>query len=388
MNNILFDSAERDNLLPLTFTRPVAELRVGIMTIREKWETHLQSKTSTLTRDYLQVKWPIELTTENRFINAAILPTAELVSRILTLQPQQVLKHKDLIVAYVNDSAELTADFTEIELDTAPDYIAYPQDIFSKTAQEIRVDYQLITKGRQSAKIPDAVYTVNSDYIFIEEGAKVQFSSLNAENGPIYIGKNAEIMEGSHIRGPFALGEHAIVKMGARIYGGTSIGPHCKVAGEISNSVLLGYANKGHDGYLGNAVIGEWCNLGADTNNSNLKNNYAEVKLWHYPTERFRLTGLQHCGLVMGDHSKCAINTMFNTGTVIGVSANIFGAGFPRNFIPSFSWGGSQKMITYKPSKVLEVAKEVMSHRQVKLTEADKSILLHIFEITGKYRRF
>ena len=204
--------------------------------------------------------------------------------------------------------------------------------------------------------------------------------------GPIYIGKDSEIMEGSLVRGPFALGENSILKMGAKVYGATTIGPYCKVGGEINNSVLFGYSNKGHEGFLGNSVLGEWCNIGADSNTSNLKNNYAEVKLWNYENERFINTGLQFCGLMMGDHSKCGINTMFNTGTVIGVSANIFGAGFPRNFIPSFSWGGAAGFSTYHMNKVIEVAKVVMKRRALDLSELDKNILQHVFETTSKFR--
>ena len=248
-------------------------------------------------------------------------------------------------------------------------------------------DYELLTRGRVSQPIPSSNNVIAAQNIFLEEGAKLEFTTLNASSGPIYIGKDAEIMEGSIIRGPFALCEHATVKLGAKIYGPTTVGPHSKVGGEVNNSVLFGYSNKGHDGFLGNSVLGEWCNLGADTNNSNLKNNYAEVRLWDYNTESFARTGLQFCGLMMGDHSKCGINTMFNTGTVVGVSANIFGSGFPRNFVPSFSWGGNGGFTTYLTKKAFEVAEVVMSRRQIELTDVDKAILEHVFEETKKYRR-
>ncbi|MGB1307109.1 MAG: glucose-1-phosphate thymidylyltransferase, partial [Flavobacteriales bacterium] len=217
--------------------------------------------------------------------------------------------------------------------------------------------------------------------------AKVEHAILNASTGPIYVGKDAEIMEGSIVRGPLAMCENSVLKMGAKIYGATTLGPYCKVGGEVNNSVLLGYSNKGHDGFLGNSVLGEWCNLGADTNNSNLKNNYAEVKLWSYQSERFVNTGLQFCGLIMGDHSKCGINTMFNTGTVVGVSANVFGAGFPRNFVSSFSWGGSAGYMTYRLNKVFEVAEKVMQRRAIEFNQVEKDILTEVFELTKSYRK-
>ena len=257
----------------------------------------------------------------------------------------------------------------------------------TKNGEAIKQDFELITKGRDSQIISESINIINPDQVFIEEGAKLEFVTLNASSGPIYIGKDTEIMEGSNIRGPFALCEYATVKLGAKIYGPTTIGPHCKVGGEVNNSVLFGYSNKGHDGFLGNSVLGEWCNLGADTNNSNLKNNYAEVRLWDYNTEGFAKTGLQFCGLMMGDHSKCGINTMFNTGTVVGVSANIFGSGFPRNFIPSFSWGGNGGFTTYLTKKAFEVANIVMARRDIEFTEQDAAILEHVFEEAKKYRR-
>jgi UDP-N-acetylglucosamine diphosphorylase/glucosamine-1-phosphate N-acetyltransferase len=244
-----------------------------------------------------------------------------------------------------------------------------------------------LTEDRFSQPIPKSVNVIAPENIFIEEGAKLEFVTLNASTGPIYIGKNAEIMEGSVIRGPFALCESGRVKLATKVYGATTVGPHSVIGGEVNNSVLFGYSNKGHDGFLGNAVLGEWCNIGADSNNSNLKNNYEEVKLWSYETENFAKTGLQFCGLMMGDHSKCGINTMFNTGTVVGVSTNIFGAGFPRNFVPSFSWGGASGFTTYLTKKAFETAKIVMARRNVEFSEEDAKILEHVFEETKKYRK-
>jgi UDP-N-acetylglucosamine diphosphorylase/glucosamine-1-phosphate N-acetyltransferase len=388
MNYILFDGPSRNNLLPFCFTRPVAEIRVGILTIREKWERLLGQKTFTQTEVYLQEKWPYREMEENIFINASYLPNKDLMGQIRNLRADEAIFDGQTPVAYFQMADEADLDIYEhIPVSGNSVVINNPWDIFSKNAEAIQADFKLLTKGRKSAPIPDSVFCINKENIFVEEGVKLNFASLNASDGPIYIGKNAEIMEGCTVRGPFALCEASTLKMQAKIYGATTIGPHSKVGGEVNNSVIFGYSNKGHDGFLGNSVIGEWCNLGADTNNSNLKNNYAEVKLWDYEKEGFVNTGLQFCGLMMGDHSKCGINTMFNTGTVVGVSANIFGAGFPRNFIPSFSWGGANKMLTYKTDKAFEVAEIVMKRRSVDFTETDKKILERVFEETKKFRR-
>lgn len=387
-NIILFDGPERNTLLPFTFTRPVAEIRIGILTLREKWEKFLQVKTSTKTEDYLSKKWPLNLKEDNLFINPAFLPDKDLVKKIDALELEQKLVWEDKLIALRTQKHSVgeAENLKEIKINQEPLHIQFTYDIFSKNAEALSKDFDLLTAGRKSAEIPASVFTVNSSNIFIEEGAKLQNCSLNAENGPIYIGKHAEVMEGALIRGPFSLGEHSYINMGAKIYGATTIGPHSKVGGEVNNSVIFGFSNKGHEGFLGHSVLGEWCNIGADSNNSNLKNNYAEVRLWNYETESFTPTGLQFCGLMMADHSKCGINTMFNTGTVIGVSANIFGAGFPRNFIPSFSWGGN-KMTTYRLDKVFEVAEKVMERRKITLTEEDKNILKSVFGKTKSFRR-
>lgn len=390
MNYILFDGSVRDQLLPFTFTRPVADIRVGILTIREKWEKHLGYTTTTVTEDYLADKWPLVELEQNILINASFLPSENLVKIIKGLEENQAVFYNDEPLAFFShDEQEVDFDSYDIIQYTHNDVlrIEYTWDIFSKNATAIKRDFELLTKDRISQSIPETTVAFYKENIFIEEGAELPLCSLNAKEGPIYIGKNTEIMEGAMIRGPFALCDHAIVKMAAKIYGGTTIGPYCKVGGEVGNSVMFGYANKGHDGYIGNTVIGEWCNLGADTNTSNLKNNYAEVRLWSYETQNFAKTGLQFCGLMMGDHSKCGINTMFNTGTVVGVSANIFGGGFPRNFIPSYSWGGSAGMVTYKTNKAFEVADVVMKRRKQELTEEDQKILEHVFEETKKWRR-
>ncbi|TPN83530.1 GlmU family protein [Aquimarina algicola] len=389
MNYILFDGASRNALLPFTYTRPVAEIRIGILTIREKWERHLGFTTSTVTEDYLSDKFPLVEVEENIMINASYIPTKHLVDIIMNLQVKQAVFVDDEPVAFfVKEDEEVDFDEYEIIEYTEPTFtIKNTWDIFSKNEQAIKEDFTLLTHERISAPISDTNNVIAKENIFVEEGAKFEFVTINATNGPVYIGKDVEIMEGSIIRGPFAICDYATVKMGAKIYGGTTIGPYSKVGGEISNSVVFGYSNKGHDGFLGNSVLGEWCNLGADTNTSNLKNNYAPVRLWSYETENFAKTGLQFCGLMMGDHSKCGINTMFNTGTVVGVNANIFGGGFPRNFIPSYSWGGSGGFTTYLTKKAFEVAKVVMARRQLEFTTQDEKILEHVFEETQKWRK-
>ncbi len=390
MNYILFDGSVRNQLLPFTFTRPVADIRVGILTIREKWEHYLGSTTTTVTEDYLTDKYPMVELDNNVLINASFLPSENLVQQIKSLSENQAIFFEDEPLAFfTTENQEVDFETYTISQYTFDDVlrIEHTWDIFSKNGSAIQRDFDLITKGRKSQPIPETTVAFFKENIFIEEGAELSLCSLNAKNGPIYIGKNAEIMEGCMIRGPFALCEHAIVKMSTKIYGPTTVGPHCRVGGEVNNSVLFGYSNKGHDGFLGNSVIGEWCNLGADTNISNLKNNYAEVRLWDYEKEGFARTGLQFCGLMMGDHSKCGINTMFNTGTVVGVSANIFGSGFPRNFIPSFSWGGSAGMSTYLTKKAFEVCEVVMSRRHLEFTETDTKILEHVFEETSQWRK-
>jgi UDP-N-acetylglucosamine diphosphorylase/glucosamine-1-phosphate N-acetyltransferase len=388
MNYILFDGEHRDALLPFTYTRPVADIRIGILTIREKWELSLGATTTTVTEDYLSDKYPMVEMEQNVMINASYLPTRVLVSQIKNLKENQAIYNGDTMIAFFSlEDQEI--DINNLEVLQHEDPLLKVEttwDIFSKNGAAIQADYNLITTDRTSAPIPEKTVAFNPEAIFIEEGAKLPLCVLNATDGPIYIGKNTEIMEGSMVRGPFALCEGATLKMGTKIYGPTTVGPHSKVGGEVNNSVFFGYANKAHDGFLGNSVIGEWCNFGADTNNSNLKNNYAEVRLWSYETENFAKTGLQFCGLMMGDHSKCGINTMFNTATVVGVNANIFGSGFPRNFIPSFSWGGSKGFTTYETSKAFEVAKEVMKRRGLEFTAQDSAILEHIFKLSATYR--
>ena len=390
MNYILFDGPVRNALLPFTFTRPVADILIGIMTIRQKWEARLGSTITTITEDYLSEKFPMVELEENVMINAAYLPNdtlAEMVSNLTT--NQAIFKGDDVIAFFTNENQE-EVDFDTYEIIQYNEdslTVEHTWDIFAKNDAAIREDFNFLTEDRKSQPIPKSVNVIAPENVFIEEGAKLEFVTLNASTGPIYIGKNAEIMEGTVIRGPFALCENGQVKLNAKIYGATTVGFGSRIGGEVKNSVLFANSNKGHDGFLGDSVLGEWCNIGADSNNSNLKNNYEEVKLWSYETEGCAKTGLQFCGLMMGDHSKCGINTMFNTGTVVGVSANIFGSGFPRNFVPSFSWGGAAGFSTYVTKKAFETARLVMGRRNIDFDATEQAILEHIFEETKKWRK-
>jgi UDP-N-acetylglucosamine diphosphorylase/glucosamine-1-phosphate N-acetyltransferase len=395
-NLILFDEPKtRAQLLPFTFTRPIAEIRTGILTIREKWEKHYKATASFFSEEYLSDKFPMKIEEDNLLINSCYLPTQELIAAINNLQHDEALVDGEEIIA-VRCNHDKTENFLEHFLRAVFKNISYygssvsiknVWDIFMLNGKAMEMDFDFITADRTSQKLNATNTIIGNGKIFIEEGAVVNAAILNTSTGCIYIGKDTEVMEGSVVRGPFALCEHATLKLSSKIYGATTIGPHSKVGGEVNNSVIFGYSNKAHDGFLGNAVIGEWCNLGADTNNSNLKNNYANVKLWSYAEESFTDSGLQFCGLFMGDHSKCGINTMFNTGTIVGVSANIFGSGFPRNFIPSFSWGGTQGFSTYKLEQAFETARLVMERRGLKLTVEDEKILEHVFYHDEKFRK-
>ena len=385
----LFDDKSWLSLRPLTFTRPVADLRVGILTIAEKWAKYLDTDFGFVTQEYLSAKYA--LANSHLYINGSICPDEGLLEAVVKLKDGQVLYADDVVIAYSTNTffdfqdafdrferISYTANFVKID---------YPEHIFGYNDIELQKDYALLTKGRTSAKL-SGTNTILGENIFVEEGAEAECSTFNTLQGPIYLGKNSQVWEGSHIRGSFALCNDSQVKMGTKIYGKTTIGPYCRVGGEINNAVIWGNSSKGHEGYLGNSVLGQWCNIGADSNNSNLKNNYAEVRLWDYDEENFRKTGLQFCGLVMADHSKCAINTMFNTGTVVGVSANVFGAGFPRNFIPDFAWGGAQGFDIYALNKMLDTAALVFERRNKVLDKVEQDILSHVFEITKPYRHF
>jgi UDP-N-acetylglucosamine diphosphorylase/glucosamine-1-phosphate N-acetyltransferase len=396
-NIILFDPDTRDQFLPLTFTRPVGELRMGILTIREKWERQLGGTVSYITQDYLSEKFPIYIAEDNFVVNGAVLPNDALCQLIDTLNNNEALTKDGELIAARLDRLQFQRLMTDSDIEELAGFelegvnyttINHVWDIFKLNADALKDDFKRITEGRKSGPLSISNRIVgDASQIFLEEGAVVECAILNTTKGPIYIGKNAEIMEGCIIRGGFAMGEGSILKMGAKIYGATTLGPYCKVGGEVNNAVLLAHSSKAHEGYLGNSVIGEWCNIGADTNTSNLKNTYEEIKLWNYPKQSFVKTGMQFLGLIMGDHSKCGINTMFNTGTIVGVSANIFGAGFPRNFLPSFTWGGgSTAYETYNFNKAMFTAERVLERRQLTLSAEDRAIFQHIYDTTAQFR--
>ena len=397
MNFILFDDDTRYRLLPFTHTRPVADIRCGILSMRERWEFLLKEKTTTLTESYLQTVFIAEFGDDNLLLNGSVFANSEIVEAALQLKQGEKLLSNDIVIAA--RIREKTFDFSSFQNSLSTFYgINYSGklsflknvwEIFSLNEQAIKDDFSIITEGRKSAPIPLGVMATGTESIFLEEGAIINAGCiLNATTGPIYLGKDAEILEGCMLRGSIALCEHSTLKMGAKIYSGTTIGPGCKVGGEVSNVVFFANSNKGHDGFLGNTVVGEWCNLGADTNCSNLKNNYDQVKIWDEHTNKPIRTSLQFCGLIMGDHSKCGINTMFNTGTVVGVSANIYGGEFQEKFIPSFFWGGPKESETYNLNKALDTAKRMMSRRGKTLSDAEVSMYQQIFSNTAPQRAF
>jgi UDP-N-acetylglucosamine diphosphorylase/glucosamine-1-phosphate N-acetyltransferase len=351
---VLDDSAVQQHLFPFTLTRSAADIRVGILTIRQKWERLLGIKVRVNGDEYLEP--PAAGDVHPVVFSGNIIPSRSFVEDLLkgNYSPEDFLQQSAVRI------------------------LQHPWQIFEYNDWALREDFILVTAGRASQPIPASVVCINPEHIFIEEGAKLQYCILNAAAGPIYIGKNAEVMEGASIRGPFALCEGAAVKMGTRIYGATTIGPYSVVGGEIKNSVIFGYSNKAHDGYLGDAVIGEWCNLGAGTTNSNIKNTASPVKIWNEATGDYITAGIK-CGLLMGDYSRSSVNTSFNTGTVTGVCANIFGEGLMPKYIRSFSWGGKEP-VTYEFEKALQ---DIMNWKKLKnqlLTEKEIQRLQHIFE--------
>lgn len=387
MNNVqlVFSDAQYWSAFrPLTFIRPVAEMRCGILTFAERWQKLLGfEKKSYSTEKYLEAKFPAPEKTESLVVVSNFIPDEKALEQIKNLKSGEALVHQDeLLVARMNLQDFQLSQISRME-DISAGIILFekPTDLFSHNAAAIDFDFKLLTAGRTSQPLSETNILIGpAEDLFIEDGAEVEAATLNTKTGKIYIGKNAEIMEGCHLRGPIALCEGSKFNLGAKIYGPTTIGPHSKVGGEVNNIVVFGYSNKGHDGFVGNSVIGEWCNLGADTNSSNLKNNYAEVKLYNYATQKMDPTGLQFCGLIMGDHAKTAINTQLNTGTVVGVGANIFKPGFPPNYIAEFSWGGGRHDEKFNFDKALEVAEKAMARRKVTLTEADIQILKTVYD--------
>ncbi len=397
MNYILFDDDSWEQLLPLSYTRPVCELRVGILSLREKWEKRLQTKISYITQDYLAEKYPVEISNDNIIINGSVIANDYIAKLIQELEPNEALLYQDdLIAARISEKQFIKLFETDevdqlkgIDLtDTPIIKINKLTDLFQANNLAIREDFELLSSSVSPSNISATNKVLAKSNIYIHPTARVEHSILNAQKGPIYVGAHAEIMEGSLIRGPVAVCNNSILKMGSIIYGATTIGPYCKVGGELKNVILHSYSNKAHQGYLGDSYIGAWCNLGADTNSSNLKNNYSSVRLWSYPDESYINTSATFCGLFMGDHAKSGINTMFNTGTVVGVAANVFGAGYPPKFIPSFAWGGIENIKTFKIQKAIEMIERVQARKELVFDKIDKTIIHNIFERSAKYRHW
>ncbi len=379
LNIVLFDDDEVSHLRPFTYLRSAADIRVGALTIAEKWKFEFESKIYYKTNDTLQEKYELPSLDNVLYINSRLLPNVDIVNQIKNLSKGEALAKDSIVIAY-NEAPNVIKQVEEVLM------LKRNFDVFSLCGKELIKDFKYLIQSTEMIELSDTNKIIGNHKVYLANGAKAEASFFNTTDGPIFLDIDSEVMEGCMVRGPFYLGQHSTLKMGAKIYSNTSIGPHCKVGGEINNSVFFGYSNKAHDGFIGNSVIGEWCNIGADSNNSNLKNNYEQVKLWNYNTENFEKTGLQFCGLILGDHSKCGINTMFNTGTVVGISANIFGSGFPRNFIPSFSWGGAAGFETYTPEKAYKTANLAMERRGLNLTEFEKKMMQQIFNEEKKYR--
>lgn len=405
MQYVLFDDISFYDLWPLTMTRPVSDLRVGIDRLSEKWARALGAHPVCMAFSYLQPRFSsIDPHADSLCINAKFIPNAELAREIVEgcppdhyligpksevlafrCQPQQLGAFDGIVTVEILEAAGLKSLH-------APEHnrpaIRYPWDIFRLNGQCIREDFAHLARAKSEQPSDRHTIIYGADNVYISPGVKMRAAVINAEDGPVYFGEGVDVQEGALVHGAHAFCDHVTLNMGVKLRGDTTVGPWSKVGGEIANSVIHGYSNKGHDGYLGNSVLGQWCNLGADSNTSNLKNNYTEVRVWNYRQERFAKTGTIFCGLIMGDHSKSGINTMFNTGTVVGVSANIFGAGYPRNFIPSFSWGGASGISTFALDKAYEVAEAVMGRRKIPLDQHEKDILRHVFGVTEKFRNW
>ncbi|WP_107038680.1 putative sugar nucleotidyl transferase [Brumimicrobium mesophilum] len=379
MNIILHDLSNHLTFAPLTLTRPVGNLRIGMWTNDERWQFYLpEASVSFKTEDYLSDKFPMKQSKDNIWINSAVIPNAELVELVQKLEVNQSLYMQGVFLAHRGEFFEPKNSVSK----TIEDLVVLENrwDLFQKNDIALAADYKAYTEGKESAQLSTTNTLIgDASQLFIEEGATVECAILNVKSGPIYIGKNAEIMEGSVVRGGLAMAESSALKLSTKVYGATSLGPHCKVGGEVNNVIFQAYSNKGHDGFLGNSVIGEWCNLGADTNCSNLKNNYGNVKTFSYLSEGMEQTELMFMGVSMGDHSKTSINTMLNTATVIGVCANIFTSGFPPKYVPNFSWGGEENSSVYDLDRAIDAGNQMMIRRKKKITEGDLKILNYLF---------
>ena len=397
---VLFDTeAIHADLLPISYTRPTAAFRLGIRTIREQWEELLPGEYFYRPVEFQRDKFGTCSADEPDmlFIAGNVVPDERLAVIIEGLRPGEALRQGESIVAFRGSESQLDAGEWNAVIDVDPSVarvLTFVYDIFQANGEAVKAEYRRVTRGRKSQPLSDSnrvigepVDAEGNPMIFLEEGASVEGAIINVKEGPVYVGADAVVMEGACLRGPIALCRKAQVKMGAKIYGGTTFGPYCKIGGEVQNAVIFGYSNKAHDGYLGNAVIGEWCNLGAGVNASNLKNDYSKIRIWNYPRHTFMRTDLQFCGLIMADHSKAGINCMFNTATVVGVGVNLHGAGFPRVFLPSFQEGSPAGGMTDVPlKKFYQIAERVMGRRGLTLTDADRRIYERVYEVASRYK--
>ena len=375
MKIVLDDHGMHLRFAPLTLTRPLGNVRIGILTNDKRWARYLpDAEIGFVTEAYLSQRF-VGFDAPDFSVNAQVIPNEDVIAALLALANGEMLYMNDLWLGSQGKGGGARVDFTG----ESPTVVSERWHIYQLNGQVLEQDFHLLTNGRTSQTL-SKTNTIIGDRsrIFIEEGAHVEASTINTNEGVVYIGKDAEIMEGSLIRGPLAMCEHSALKLGTKVYGPCTLGPHCKVGGEINNVVFQAYSNKGHDGFLGNALIGEWCNLGADTNTSNLKNNYAAVSTYSFETQNEEKTDALFMGVCMGDHSKCGINTMFNTATVIGVSTNVFGAGFPDKYVPSFRWGGGNDFVPFKFDKAIEYANNMMARRGKSLSSEEVAILKHI----------
>ncbi len=384
MKLCLFDGPNRSDFLPLAYTRPVADLFLGGMTLANRWSRVLDATVVVETEAYLQSATPAF----DIAILASCLPNPSLLTALKNLESGQKILADGQLIAFKGATSSTDAaldNFGVVAVETTPVVLRYPWDLFSHNAQAVKDDAVFFKNTHK--QVLDASNTqLGTDSVIVGKDVRAAAAVFNTAEGPIILDDGATIMEGALLRGPLYIGKNVVVKMGTKMYGGSSLGPNTKVGGELNNVIFIGNSNKGHDGFLGNAVVGEWCNLGAATDASNLKNDYGITRAWNYTQQTFIPTGLQFCGLIMGDHSKTAIQTALNTATVIGVGCNLFSVGFPRTFIPSFSRGGSQGMAINRLEKVIQTAQLVMKRRNKPLEQQQESVLKHIFAETKPYR--
>lgn len=394
MNVILFDPVNRKNLYPIVLTRPCASIRVGMFTIQEKWDLYLGETSTVLVPEFLSGKYKANFTDENLYVNATLLPGKDVLDQILLLKPGEKLICDGKLVAFKQgkvmweNMANVLNDLSPVESNLETDFIEHTWDIIRHLDNQLKSDFEIALHKFSAIELPEYTTAIHPELIRTGTNVKIGACILNASEGAIIIDDDAEIMDGAMLKGPLYMGKHSVVKMGAKIYGPVATGEHCRLGGEVTDSVLQAYSNKGHDGFLGHSYLGEWCNLGADTNTSNLKNNYEAVRLWNYSDHSFNHTNMQFLGAIMGDHAKTGINTMLNSGTVIGVAGNVYGGGFLRNFVPDFCTGSPSKLSVFPYRQVIKMAHAMMKRRNIELSSDEESILFAAFEESKEYRKF